>query len=63
MWLDLMRVSLRRRLARSERWRGTVSGIGRDNALPELAAELRALLDDPAELEGLARDFLDQPYD
>jgi ribosomal protein L16 Arg81 hydroxylase len=65
MWLDLMRVGLRRRLARSERWRGTVSGIGQGqaNILPELAAELRELLADPQELEHLARDFLAQPYD
>jgi ribosomal protein L16 Arg81 hydroxylase len=65
MWLDLVRIGLRRRLAQSERWRGTVTGLGNGSGaiLPELAAELRDLLADPGELERLARDFLDQPYD
>ena len=65
MWLDLMRVGLRRRLARSERWRGTVSGVGGMAAcpLPELVAELREMLADAREVESLARYFLEQPYD
>jgi ribosomal protein L16 Arg81 hydroxylase len=68
MWIDLFRVGLKRRLAASQKWRGSVSGVGGGearaaNILPELAAELRALLDDPNELEKLARDFLRQPYD
>ena len=48
-------------------WRGTVTGVGGDpaarvaNRLPELVVELRALLDDPAEVEALARAFLERP--
>ena len=66
-WLDLLRVGLQQRLAASPRWRGTVTGAGGDpaaqaaNRLPELLAELRALLDDPAEAEALTRLFLDRP--
>lgn len=62
-WLDLLQVGLQERLAASSRWRGSVTGIGGDtcardaNLLPELLAELRALLDDPAETEALARAF------
>jgi ribosomal protein L16 Arg81 hydroxylase len=71
MWLDLLRVGLKERLASHEagapHWRGTVTGVGGDpaarvaNRLPELVAELRALLDDPAEVEALARAFLERP--
>jgi ribosomal protein L16 Arg81 hydroxylase len=66
-WLDLLLVGLRERLAASPAWRGTVTGVGGDaaavraNDLPELLANLRALLDDPAEAEALARVFLDRP--
>lgn len=67
MWLDLLRVGLQERLAASPRWRGAVTGVGGDpaardaNCLPELLAELRALLDDPKEAEALARAFFDRP--
>ncbi len=67
MWLDLLRVGLTQRLASSPRWRGTVTGLGGDaaaqaaNCLPELLAELRTAVDDPAEAEALARAFLDRP--
>jgi ribosomal protein L16 Arg81 hydroxylase len=66
-WLDLVLVGLQERLAASPRWRGMVTGAGGDpaardaNRLPELLAELRALLDDPAEAEALIRSFLDKP--
>ena len=66
-WLDLLQVGLRDRLAASPRWRGIVTGAGGDasaqgsNRLPELLAELRALLDDPQEAEALTRSFLDRP--
>jgi len=67
MWLDLLRVGLRERLAASSSWRGIVTGAGGDpaarnaNRLPELLAELRAILDDPKEAEALTRAFLDRP--
>ncbi len=67
MWLDLLREGLAQRLMASPRWRGMVTGIGGDaaarsaNCLPELLAELRALLDNPAEAEAIARAFLDRP--
>ena len=67
MWLDLLRVGLQERLAASPRWRGAVTGVGGDpaardaNRLPELLAELRALLDDPKEAEALVRSFLNRP--
>ena len=66
-WLDLLQVGLRDRLAASPRWRGIVTGAGGDastrqaNRLPELLAELRALLDDPQEAEALTRFFLNRP--
>jgi len=66
-WLDLLQVGLRQRLAASPRWRGIVTGVAGDaaardaNRLPELLAELRALLDDPREAEALARSYLDRP--
>jgi ribosomal protein L16 Arg81 hydroxylase len=71
MWLDLLGVGLRERLIASPRWRGMVTGAGigaggdpaarAANCLPELLAELRTLLDDPAEAEALTRAFLDPP--
>ena len=67
MWLDLLRVGLQDRLAASPRWRGMVTGAGGDpaardaNRLPELLAELRALLGDPGEAEALIRSFLNRP--
>jgi ribosomal protein L16 Arg81 hydroxylase len=67
MWLDLLRVGLQERLAASPLWRGIVTGAGGDpaardaNRLPELLAELRALLGDPGEAEALTRLFLDRP--
>ncbi len=66
MWLDLLRVGLQEQLAASPRWRGSVTGAGGDpcaqgaNRLPELLAELRALLDDPGEAEALTRAFRDR---
>lgn len=71
MWLDLLRVGLQERLAASPRWRGIVTGAGRDgaggdpaarnaNPLPALLAELRTMLDDPAEAEALTRAFFDR---
>src|SRR5436190_1238912 len=66
-WLDLLRVGLQARLAASPRWRGIVTGAGGDpaarnaNRLPELLAELRALLGDPEQAEALTRSFLDRP--
>jgi ribosomal protein L16 Arg81 hydroxylase len=66
-WLDLLQVGLRQRLAASPRWRGIVTGVAGDaaardaNRLPELLAELRALLDDPREAEAIARSYLDRP--
>lgn len=66
-WLDLLLAGLQERLAASPRWRGIVTGAGGDpaalqaNCLPELLAELRSLLDDPAEAEALTRSFLDRP--
>ena len=67
MWLNLLQVGLRQRLAASPRWRGTVTGVGGDpaargaNLLPELLAELRDVLDDPGEAEALTRAFFDRP--
>jgi len=66
-WLDLLRAGLGERLSASPRWRGIVTGVGGDpaaqaaNCLPELLAELRSLLDDPAEAEAITRFFLDRP--
>ena len=66
-WLNLLQVGLTQRLAASPRWRGIVTGVGGDpaaqavNPLPELLAELRALLDDPNEAEALIRAFFDRP--
>jgi ribosomal protein L16 Arg81 hydroxylase len=66
-WLDLLQKGLQERLAASPRWRGSVTGVGGDtcardaNQLPDLLAELRALLDDPAEAEALARAFFQRP--
>ena len=63
----MLQTGLRERLAASPRWRGTVTGAGGDpaaqdaNRLPELLAELRTRLDDPAEAEALIRAFLDRP--
>ena len=66
-WLELLQAGLQARLAASPRWRGIITGVGGDpaardaNRLPELLAELRALLDDPEEAEALARSFLGRP--
>jgi ribosomal protein L16 Arg81 hydroxylase len=63
-WLELLQAGLQARLAASPRWRGIITGVGGDpaardaNRLPELLAELRALLDDPEEAEALARSYL-----
>ena len=67
MWLDVLRNGLQRRLMGSEKWRGTVTGLGiqspaaAQDIFPALAAELRTLLADPRELERFCRDFLDNP--
>ena len=66
-WLELLQAGLQARLAASPAWRGIITGVGGDpaardaNRLPELLAELRALLDDPEEAEALARSFLGRP--
>jgi len=66
-WLELLQAGLQARLAASPRWRGIITGVGGDpaardaNRLPELLAELRALLDDPEEAEARARSFLGRP--
>jgi len=66
-WQDLLLAGLGQKLALSPRWRGVVTGVGGDaaartaNDLPELLAELRSVLDDPAEAEALARAFLEPP--
>ena len=68
MWLDLLRVGLQERLAASPRWRAIVTGAGLDgtggdpaaqsaNQLSALLAELRVMLDDPAEADALTRAF------
>ena len=69
MWLDVLQEELKRRLAGSAKWRGTVTGLGgpcdpaaqAQNILPGLVAELREMLADPREVERLCRDFLDRP--
>ena len=69
MWLDLLLIGLQRRLVPSERWRRTVTGtsaasdpsVRPSNILPELAAELRDLLADPAERDRLSQLFLQHP--
>jgi ribosomal protein L16 Arg81 hydroxylase len=67
MWLDLLRVGLQQRLVASQRWRGTVTGLGGDpaareaNCLAELLDELRAALGDPGQADMLTREFLDRP--
>jgi ribosomal protein L16 Arg81 hydroxylase len=68
MWLDLLWVGLQERLIASPRWRGMVTGAlaGGDpaargaNCLPELLAELRQALDDPATAEAFTRTFFDR---
>jgi hypothetical protein len=71
MWLDLLRVGLQERLGASPRWRAIVTGAGKDGAggdpaarhahtLPELLAELRDMLGDPAEAEALTRAFFNR---
>jgi ribosomal protein L16 Arg81 hydroxylase len=69
MWMEVVGNALRRRLASSEQWRSTVTGLGGSchpaaragNIFPHLAAELRQILSNPHELEQLCRDFLAQP--
>jgi ribosomal protein L16 Arg81 hydroxylase len=69
MWLDVLLEGLKRRLAASPQWRSTVTGLEphcppaarAQNLMPGLAAELRALLDEPHELDRICRDFLDRP--
>jgi 50S ribosomal protein L16 3-hydroxylase len=68
MWVDLLCFGLRRRLALSEKWRGSVGGLGeaypqssrRANILPDIVQELRTMLDDPRELEKICQDFLNR---
>jgi ribosomal protein L16 Arg81 hydroxylase len=68
-WLELVQGILRRRLTRSAKWRGTVTGVGMhsdpgaqlQNILPELAAELRELLSNPDELDRLCQEFIEKP--
>ncbi|HWY63315.1 MAG TPA: cupin domain-containing protein [Rhizomicrobium sp.] len=68
MWLDILEDGLKRRLAGSAKWRGTVTGLGNQcppaaqiqNILPGLMTELREILADPRELENFCRDFLDR---
>jgi len=71
MWLDLLRVGLQERLGASPHWRAIVTGAGRDgtggdpaaqhaNTLPVLLAQLRDMLDDPAEAAALTRAFFDR---
>lgn len=68
-WLDLACAGLRRRLAGSEKWRGTVAGVGNGcdsstrqaNILPQLVAELREMLADPDEVDNIVREFFEQP--
>jgi hypothetical protein len=70
MWLDMICEGLSRHLSGSARWRGTVAGVGEGcdasprqvNILPELAAELRNLLADPAQIEQLRRAFFEGPH-
>jgi 50S ribosomal protein L16 3-hydroxylase len=67
MWVDMVCDGLKARLAASPRWRASVTGVGEGSdpgaraasMLPELIAELRRLLDDPAERKELERRFLD----
>jgi ribosomal protein L16 Arg81 hydroxylase len=69
MWLELVQGILRRRLTRSAKWRGTLTGVGvnsnpgaqSQNILPELVAELRELLSDPDELNRLCQEFIEKP--
>jgi ribosomal protein L16 Arg81 hydroxylase len=69
MWIDLLTVGLRRQLSSSQRWRGTVTGVGpscnfhasQANLLPELVRELQHLLEDPEQLDEMKRQFLDNP--
>jgi ribosomal protein L16 Arg81 hydroxylase len=68
-WLDLVCTGLRRRLEGSARWRSSVTGVGGNcdpasqqaNLLPELVAELREMLSDPAEIDHIARAFFENP--
>lgn len=69
MWLDLVHGVLRRHMAGSPKWRGTVTGIGpgsdpgaqAQNLLPELMLELNALLSDPREMDRLCQQFIEKP--
>jgi ribosomal protein L16 Arg81 hydroxylase len=68
-WIDLVCAGLRRRLGGSARWRSSVTGVGggcdpaalKANLLPELVAELREMLSDPAEIDHIARAFFENP--
>ena len=69
MWLDLVHGVLRRHMAGSAKWRGSVTGVGQgsdpgaqtQNLLPELMTELKAVLSDPDEMNRLCQEFLDKP--
>lgn len=68
-WMDLLLVALKHRLAKSDQWRATVTGIGRvcdpsasaANVFPNLIAELQSSFSDPDELARMTRDFLENP--
>jgi len=70
MWLDLLWVGLHERLLASPEWRGIVTGAltgasgdpaaQAANRLPDLLAELRAVLDEPGAAEKLTRSFLNR---
>lgn len=69
MWIDLVCTGLRRHLIKSERWRGTVTGLkNADPAsqtadmMPQLINELRMMLADPKEIDLLCLEFF-RSYD
>ena len=69
MWLDLVHGVLRRHMAGSAKWRGSVTGVGQgsdpgaqsQNLLPELVAELHALLSNAREIDRLCQQFIEKP--